>query len=43
MLKELRTQVQALQQRTVIVLATRTRQVLPEPDRFTGRTKDWDI
>jgi hypothetical protein len=42
MLEELRTQVQALQQRTVIVPATRTRQVLPEPDRFTGRTKDWD-
>lgn len=45
MIEELRTQVQALQQQMAITTpapAPRTRQVLPAPDRFTGRTKDWD-
>lgn len=42
MIEELRMQVQALQQRTAPTPAVRTRQVLPEPDRFTGRTRDWD-
>jgi hypothetical protein len=42
MIQELRTQVQELQQRTATTTTTKTRQVLPEPDRFTGRTKDWD-
>lgn len=40
MIGELRTQVQELQQRTTTT--TRMRQVLPEPDRFAGRSKDWD-
>jgi hypothetical protein len=38
MMQELRMQVQELQQQR----ATRVRQVLPEPDHFTGRTRDWD-
>jgi hypothetical protein len=50
--EELRTQVQQLQQRTITLRTqvqvlqqrstTRARQVLPAPDNFTGRTKDWD-
>ena len=40
MVQELRAQVQELQQRTTTTI--RARQVFPEPDRFTGRTKDWD-
>lgn len=40
---ELRTQLQELQQQQQQQrTTTKTRQVLPEPDRFTGRTKDWD-
>ena len=38
MVEELRTQVQELRQQR----APKTRQVLPETDRFTGRTKEWD-
>jgi Retrotransposon gag protein len=38
MIEELRTQVQELQHQS----RTKTRQVLPEPERFAGRTKDWD-
>lgn len=40
MIEELRTQVSQLQQQAVPV---RKRQVLPEPNQFSGRTKDWDI
>lgn len=39
MIEELCAQVQELQRQPT----RRTRQVLPEPKRFTGRTKDWDI
>ena len=38
MVQELRTQVQELQQQRTM----RLRQVLPEPDHFTGRPRDWD-
>lgn len=39
MIEELRTQIQELRQQPPM----RTRQVLPEPERFAGRMKDWDI